>query len=77
MTSIRGEERARPERALLGWAALFGAALQGFWLVTSIYIVVDVGLSPTELLLLGVALEVTIFVAEVPTGVVADSISRK
>jgi len=56
---------------------MFGASLQGYWLVASIYIVVEVGLTPLQLLLLGTTLEVTVLVAEVPTGVVADSSSRK
>ncbi|MGH1489272.1 MAG: MFS transporter [Acidimicrobiales bacterium] len=66
-----------PEWLYLRWAALFGAALQGFWVVTSVYIVIDVGLGPVQLLLLGTTLEATILVAEVPTGVVADTISRR
>lgn len=51
--------------------------MQGFWLVTSVYIVVEVGLSPLQLLLLGTVLEVTVLVAEIPTGVVADTVSRR
>ncbi len=66
-----------PAWAFVRWAGAFGAALQGFWLVTSIYIVTEVGLTAAQLLLLGVALEVTILVAEVPTGVVADTLSRR
>ncbi len=66
-----------PEWLYVRWSALFGASLQGFWVVTSVYIVIDVGLGPLQLLLLGTTLEATILVAEVPTGVVADTISRK
>ncbi len=62
---------------MVWWAALLGAALQGFWVVTSVYLVIVAELSAAQLLLLGTALEVTVLVSEVPTGVVADTISRK
>jgi DHA3 family tetracycline resistance protein-like MFS transporter len=42
-----------------------------------IYRVDVVGLDPLQLVLLGTALEVTIFIFEVPTGVVADIYSRR
>jgi MFS family permease len=50
---------------------------KGWWLVTSAYLVVDADLSPTQLVLIGVAQGVTALVFEVPAGVVADTISRK
>src|SRR5437763_1520359 len=49
----------------------------GWWLVTSVYLVVDAGLSPSELVLIGVAQGVMALVFEIPAGVVADTISRK
>ena len=49
----------------------------GWWLVTSVYLVVDANLSPSQLVLIGVAQGVTALVFEVPAGVVADTISRK
>lgn len=49
----------------------------GWWLVTSIYLVVDADLSPSQLVLIGVAQGVVALVFEVPAGVVADTISRK
>jgi MFS family permease len=49
----------------------------GWWLVTSVYLVVDAGLSPSQLVLIGVAQGVVALVFEVPAGVVADTISRK
>jgi MFS family permease len=49
----------------------------GWWLVTSVYLVVDADLSPAQLVLIGVAQGVVALVFEVPTGVVADTISRK
>jgi MFS family permease len=49
----------------------------GWWLVTSIYLVVDAGLSPSQLVLIGVGQGVVALVFEIPAGVVADTISRK
>jgi MFS family permease len=49
----------------------------GWWLVTSVYLVVDAGLSPSQLVLIGVAQGVIALVFEIPAGVVADTISRK
>jgi hypothetical protein len=44
----------------------------GWWLVTSVYLVVDADLSPSQLVLIGVAQGVIALVFEVPAGVVAD-----
>jgi MFS transporter, DHA3 family, tetracycline resistance protein len=49
----------------------------GWWLVTSVYLVVDADLSPSQLVLIGGAQGVIALVFEVPAGVVADAISRK
>ena len=49
----------------------------GWWLVTSVYLVVDADLSPSQLVLIGVAQGVVALTFEVPAGVVADTISRK
>jgi MFS-type transporter involved in bile tolerance (Atg22 family) len=50
---------------------------RGWWLVTSVYLVVDAGLSAAQLVLIGVAQGIVALVFEVPAGVVADTISRK
>jgi DHA3 family tetracycline resistance protein-like MFS transporter len=42
-----------------------------------VYQVEDVGLNPLQLVLAGTALEVVCFVAQVPTGVIADLYSRR
>lgn len=47
------------------------------FIANTLYYVVVVKLSPLELVLVGTALEVAIFLFEVPTGVVADVISRR
>jgi hypothetical protein len=48
----------------------------GWWLVTSVYLVVDAGLSPSQLVLIGVTQGVIALVFEIPAGVAADTISR-
>jgi MFS family permease len=47
------------------------------WVVVSLYLVRDLHLSPLQLVLMGSAMEAAVFVAEVPTGVVADTYSRR
>jgi MFS family permease len=49
----------------------------GWWLVTSVYLVVDAGLSPAQLVLIGSVQSVFALLCEVPAGVFADTISRK
>jgi DHA3 family tetracycline resistance protein-like MFS transporter len=49
----------------------------GFWLALTVFWVVELGLGPLELVLLGIVLEASVLVAETPTGVVADLHSRK
>ncbi len=48
-----------------------------YWTLFFLRVVIDVGLDPLELLLLGTTKEVTILLAEIPTGVVADIRSRR
>jgi len=45
--------------------------------VTAVYYVTEVGMSPLQLVLVGTLMEVSIFVFEVPTGVAADTYSRR
>jgi DHA3 family tetracycline resistance protein-like MFS transporter len=45
--------------------------------VTTVYFVQTVGLNPLQLVLVGTVVESTILVFEVPTGVVADTFSRR
>ena len=47
------------------------------WTLAPVYFVVTVGLSPLQLVLVGTFMELTIFVCEVPTGIVADLYSRR
>lgn len=59
------------------WMWMRAALHRGYWLVTSLYLVVDADLSPFQLVFLGTAQGIISLVAEVPAGVVADTISRK
>ena len=45
--------------------------------VSQIYLVVTVGLDPQQLVLVGTTLEASVFIFEIPTGVVADVYSRR
>ena len=44
---------------------------------SSVYLVTVAGLDPLQLVLVGTSLEVSIFLFEIPTGVVADTFSRR
>ena len=46
------------------------------WTLAPVYFVTVVGMSPLQLVLVGTFMELTIFVCEVPTGIVADVVSR-
>jgi DHA3 family tetracycline resistance protein-like MFS transporter len=54
----------------------FGAHLPT-WVVMAVYLVNELHLSPLQLVLMGTAMEAAVFVFEVPTGVVADTYSRR
>ena len=61
----------------LRWTWWRAVLHRGWWLVTSVYLVVDADLSASQLVLIGVAQGAIALVFEVPAGVVADTISRK
>ena len=72
-------ERPRPSAGGV-YLALCAASSFGFWLVFGmnlLYQTAVVGLDPLQLVLVGTTLEATAFVFEIPTGVVADLVSRK
>jgi DHA3 family tetracycline resistance protein-like MFS transporter len=67
-------------RAGTVWLAMWTA--DGFFFhlmstVFSVYLILEVGLDPLQLVLMGTVLEVTYLVFEVPTGIMADAVSRK
>jgi MFS transporter, DHA3 family, tetracycline resistance protein len=47
------------------------------WVVMAVYLVQELHLSPLQLVLMGTAMEAAVFLFEVPTGVVADTYSRR
>lgn len=59
------------------WTFMRAVFHRGWWLVTSLYLVVVADLSASQLALYGAVLAITGLLAEVPTGVMADAISRK
>jgi MFS family permease len=65
------------ETIYLRWTWSRAALHRGWWLVTSVYLVVDGRLSASQLVLIGVAQSVVGLVFELPAGVVADTFSRR
>src|SRR5256885_500573 len=47
------------------------------WVVMAVYLVRELHLSPLQLVLMGTAMEASVFLFEIPTGVVADTYSRR
>jgi DHA3 family tetracycline resistance protein-like MFS transporter len=58
-------------------SAVGGFAMTMISTLSGIYLIVDVGLGPFQLVLVGSILEGTVLLLEVPTGVVADAVSRR
>src|SRR5215208_3986697 len=81
MTSAARSDQLRPLPDLaamfLRWSFGRGLCSRGYWLVASVYLVVVADLSPSELVLLGTGQAIAIVLAEVPAGVLADTVSRK
>jgi DHA3 family tetracycline resistance protein-like MFS transporter len=70
--------RRLPARTVyLATAGIDGFLWAMFTTVYSLYVIRVVGLNPLQLVLMGTTLEATYFLFEVPTGVVADVVSRK
>jgi len=61
----------------LRWMGMRAVLHRGYWLVTSLYLVVDAQLSAFQLVFLGTAQGIISLLVEVPAGVMADTISRK
>ena len=64
-------------RVYLIWSAVTAFAFSTFATLSSVYRVQIAGLDPLELILIGTVLELTVFLFELPTGIVADSYSRR
>jgi MFS family permease len=61
----------------LRWMGMRAVLHRGYWLVASLYLIVDAHLSAFQLVFLGIAQGIVSLMVEVPAGVVADTISRK
>ncbi len=69
--------RADPARLFVRGFGVVEGIEWGFWLVLTVFWIVELELGPAELVLLGIVLEASVLLAETPTGVVADLQSRK
>ena len=69
--------RAEPTRVwyLMRAGSAFGDTV--VWVLAPVYFVKTVGMSPLQLVLVGTFMELTVFLFEVPTGIVADVYSRR
>jgi len=65
------------ENAFLTWNILRSILHNGWWLLVSLYLVTNVHLNATQLLLIAVAQGIVSIVFEVPAGIFADTVSRK
>jgi MFS family permease len=63
--------------AFVRWTWMRAVLHRGWWLVTSVYLVVDAGLSASQLVLIGSVQGIFALICEVPAGVLADTVSRK
>lgn len=64
-------------RVFLTYSFLKEVAYSLVFTYSSVYLVTVAGLDPLQLVLVGTALEVSVFLFEIPTGVVADTFSRR
>ena len=71
---MRGDELVT---LFLGWIGVRAVLHNGWWLVTSLYMVLDAQLPPAQLLVIAAAQGVAAMIFEVPAGVLADAVSRK
>jgi len=67
---------SRPSAEKLYYALSFLLGMPT-WVVIAVYLVRDLHLTPLQLVLMGTAMEAAVFLFEVPTGVVADTYSRR
>ena len=65
----------KTENLFLTWNMLRSVLHNGWWLLVSLYLVVDVHLNAAQLLSIAVAQGVVSVLFEVPTGVFADAVS--
>lgn len=63
--------------AFVRWTWMRAVLHNGWWLVASTYMVIDAGLSASQIVLIGSVQGIFALFCEVPAGVFADTISRK
>jgi MFS transporter, DHA3 family, tetracycline resistance protein len=61
----------------LTYSAVMGLLMTAAFTVNTLYRVIEAHLDPLQLVLVGTALELSVFVFEIPTGIVADVYSRR
>jgi DHA3 family tetracycline resistance protein-like MFS transporter len=66
----------RPDAERLYYSLTFVLSMPT-WVVMAVYLVRELHLTPLQLVLMGTAMEAAVFLFEVPTGVVADTYSRR
>jgi len=71
------DDERRITNIYLGIGGAFGFIMASFGLAATVAWVTQAGLGPVQLIALGSALELTVLLSEIPTGVVADTMSRK
>src|SRR3954454_8525812 len=69
--------RTKLATAYLRWTCTRAALARGYWLLAALYLVVVARLTPVELILIGTFQSITVLIAEVPAGVLADAVSRR
>ncbi|GAB3403993.1 MFS transporter [Flindersiella endophytica] len=79
MLTLNTPASRRPDlvATFLRWTFLRAFLHRGWWLVTSVYLVVDAGLSAAQLVTIAVAQGIVSLLFEIPAGVLADTVSRK
>ncbi|TLM98697.1 MFS transporter, partial [bacterium] len=69
--------KENPLRLYLTYSFISSALYQMIFTVNLLYYILVAKLDPLQLVLVGTAVEASIFAFEIPTGVVADSYSRR
>jgi MFS transporter, DHA3 family, tetracycline resistance protein len=69
--------RLRPEITYLVYSVGEGFSFHLLSVLFSVFLIVELDLGPLQLLLMGTVLEGTYLLFEVPTGIVADTVSRR
>jgi len=69
--------RLNAAQVYLTWGAFDAFSRGAIYVVLAVYYVQSVGMNPLQLVLVGTVLELSCFVFQLPTGVIADTFSRK